>query len=373
MTQVIGLRALNRATLARQLLLKRSSLSVAATVEHLVGFQAQTPHTWYVGLWSRIEGFQPGDASTLLTGRQLVRIALMRSTIHLVTAADCLALRPLLQPVLERSMSGNFGKNLAGIDRDRLIASARALVDAQPMTFGALGSRLAEKWPGRDRASLAQAARAWLPLVQVPPRGVWGRSGPIAHTSAEAWLGRKLMRKPSLQRMVLRYLGAFGPASVRDVQTWSGLTRLREVLDRLRPQLVTFRDENGRELFDQPHAPRPDPDTPAPARLLYDFDNLLLSHSDRGRVVTDEYRRQQYAPDGPMPQIVLLDGFTRGDWKITRERRIATLTIRPFGPFSKPDRVELEEEGARLLKFAASDAVSYEVVITKPRLGPARS
>jgi hypothetical protein len=205
-----------------------------------------------------------------------------------------------------------------------------------------------------------------VPLVQVPPRGIWGRSGPTAHTSAEAWLGLPLDPVSSLEMMVLRYLAAFGPASIQDVQTWSGLTRLREVIDPLRPRLVTFRDEQGRELFDLPDAPRPDPDTPAAPRFLYDFDNLLLSHADRRRVVTDDYRRQDF-PVNVQPSIALLDGVTAATWTVTRERDTATLTIRPFRRLSPGDTDAVTEEGARLLAFVAGDARNHAINVTVPR------
>jgi hypothetical protein len=296
----------------------------------------------------------------------MVRIALMRSTIHLVTAADCLALRPLLQPVIERSMQGNFGRNLVGLDRAELVAAGRAAVEAAPLTFAALGRALAERWPERDPASLAQGIRAGVPLVQVPPRGVWGASGPAAHTSAESWLGRPLEAMP-LDDLVLRYLGAFGPATVRDAQTWSGLTRLGAVFDRLRPRLRTFRDPHGAELFDLPDAPRPDAAVPAPVRFLYDFDNLLLSHDDRSRVIAPAYFEQGFTADGPMPSIVLVDGFTAGTWKaVIRSRQAATLTVQPFARLAPPIRDEVVAEGTRLLAFLAP-AAAHDVQIMAPK------
>jgi hypothetical protein len=368
---VLGLRALNRATLARQLLLRRWDLPMLEAIERLGGLQAQTTTTWYHGLWSRLEGFQPERLAGLLAERQVVRIALMRSTIHLVTARDCLAWRPLVQPVIERSMRGNFGRHLAGLDTAALIAAGRELVEQQPRTFAELGRLLAERWAGRDPAALAQAIRAWVPLVQVPPRGLWGASGPAAHTSAEAWLGRPLAADSSLEELVLRYLAAFGPASVSDAQQWSGLTRLGEVLERLRPRLVTFRDEQGRELFDLPDAPRPAADTPAPPRFLYDFDNLLLSHADRSRFITDLYFRQGFTMDGVMPCIVLVDGFTNGTWKVTSHRGAATLTIQPFTPLSDDDTAALTQEGTRLLTFAAAGAKTHDVQFLAPKDGGA--
>lgn len=359
--RVLGLRALNRATLARQLLLCRSDMAPIAALEHLAGLQAQTPHTWYVGLWSRLNNYHPEQLSQLLAERQVVRIALMRSTIHLVSARDCLAFRPLVQPVIERSMNGNFGKHLKGIDAQALIAAGRAQLERQPLTFAELGRLLGEQWPDRDVDSLNQAIRAWLPLVQVPPRGLWGVSGPIAHTTAEAWLGAPLEAEPSLEAMVLRYLAAFGPATVKDIQTWSGLTKLREVVERLRPQLVTFYDEQQRELFDLPDAPRPDPETPVPVRFLYDFDNLLLSHADRTRVITDGYHQQNFSIHGPMPCIVLVDGFTNATWRIEQQRATATMVITPFRSFSSQERDAVAEEGERLLGLLAGEATTRQV------------
>ncbi|GGS49235.1 hypothetical protein GCM10010156_04870 [Planobispora rosea] len=237
---VLGSRALNRATLARQLLLRRSELTVPQALEHLAGLQAQTPHTWYVGLWSRLADYTPEGTARLLRERGAVRMALMRSTIHLVTAADCLWLRPLVEPVIERMTMSNFRRGLTGLDLAELVAAGRELLAGGPLTFSGLGRALAERWPENDPASMAQAIRAYVPLVQVPPRGLWGESGPAAHQAVETWLGRPVDTDASPERLVLRYLAAFGPATVRDVQHWCGLTRLAEVVERLRPQLLVF-------------------------------------------------------------------------------------------------------------------------------------
>lgn len=361
MNTILSLRALNRATLERQMLLRRWQMPMPDVIERLVGLQAQTTHSWYHGLWTRLEGFQPECLAEMLINRQTVRIALMRSTIHLVTARDCLWLRPLTQPVIERSAKGSFGRHWTGLDIEAVVAAGRTLVEEKPCAFSELGKLLAERWPDRNPAALAQIIRAWVPLVQVPPRGVWGKSGPAAHTTVEAWLGRPLELNPSLEELILRYLAAFGPASVKDMQTWSGLTRLSEVVERLRPQLGAYRDEQGRELFDLPDAPRPDPDMPASPRFLYDFDNLLLSHADRTRFITEEYHKQGFTMDGPMPCIALVDGFTNATWKITRSRNTATLTIKPFIRLSKKDTAALTEEGARLLAFAEADADAHDI------------
>jgi hypothetical protein len=360
---VLTRRDLNRATLDRQLLLRRHDMTPTAMVEHLVGLQSQTPHTWYVGFWSRLVDCSAKEVSDLLEGRQLVRIALMRSTIHLVTAADAVALRPLVTPVIERSMSGNFGRHLTGIDREALIAAGRAVLDERPRTFSELGRELEKRWPGRDAASLAQAIRAWVPLVQVTPRGVWGASGKSAHASVETWLGAAPRIDYPVDDLVLRYLRAFGPASVRDIQTWSGLTRLSEVVARL--PLREFQDENGVALYDLPDAPRPAADTPAPARYLYDFDNLLLSHADRGRVITEAYFAQNFDVHGPMPRIILLDGFTAGTWTLATSRDAATLTVHPFAKLSATDRDALIAEGESLLRFVAAGASIHDIVFAR--------
>ena len=362
---VLGRRALNRALLVRQMLLERVTLPVIYAVEQLVGLQAQMTNPPYIGLWSRLEGFEADDLSRLILDRALVRIALMRSTIHLVTARDCLALRPVMQPALVRSFGGNWGKRLPGMDFAEVAAAGRAAAEETPRTFDEIGRVLAERWPDRDPAALGYAARTYLPLVQVPPRGVWGRGGAARHTTAEAWLGRELSANALPDEAVMRYLAAFGPASVADAQTWSGLTGLRACFDRLRPRLRTFRDEHGRELFDLPHAPLPDPDTPTPPRFLGDYDNLYLSHAERSRVIADEHRKRLFAVNRVLP-CFLVDGFVAGAWEIRREGGAATLHVQPFVQLDASDRREVEEEGARLLAFAAADADARDVVIARP-------
>jgi hypothetical protein len=363
---VLSRRALNRATLERQMLLRRSNIPTFEAIERLVGLQAQTTQSWYLGLWSRLEDFKPEELGRMLLERKVVRIALMRSTIHLVTSRDCLSLRALVQPVIERSTKGVFGRHWVGLDEAAVKAAGRKLVEERPRTFTELGNLLAKQWPGRNAEALAQAMRAWLPLVQVPPRGVWGASGPAAHTTVEEWLGRRLLVKPSLEKMIMRYLAAFGPATVMDIQTWSGMTRLAEIVERMRAKLVTFRNEGGRELFDIPEAARPGADAPAPPRFLYDYDNLLLSYADRTRVITDGYHKQGFRIDGPMPCILLVDGFTNGTWKIARERARATLIVQPFKRLSRKDSNAVTAEGYRLLSFAAAGTATHDVKLMAP-------
>jgi hypothetical protein len=366
--ETLGRRALNRALLERHLLLRRHRMPVPRAVEHLVGLQAQEPPDPYVAMWSRLEGFRPEALAQLITKKRAVRTTLMRGTIHLVTARDCLALWPVMRPFLERTFRGHpWGRSLAGLDIEPVLEAGRELVEAKPMTNAQLGPLLLERWPDRDQAALAAAVRYLLPMVQVPPRGIWGASGRAAVTTAQHWLSRPLRSSAAPDRMILRYLAAFGPATVADMRTWSGLAGLREVVDRLRRHLRTFRDESGRELFDVSDAPFPDPDTPAPPRFLPTFDNILLSHDDRSRIIDEADRRRLTADSsGGSFGTILIDGFVRGTWKLLRQRQATALLITPLKRLAKRETAAVADEGARLLAFAAVDAESHDVRFAAP-------
>jgi hypothetical protein len=353
-------RALDRATLTRQLLLGRHDLPVTAAVERLGGLNAQDPEPPYLSLWARLDGFDRAALTRAMEDRSVVRGALLRATQHLATAADYLAWRPLLHPVLARSRQTFAQATGTGVDLDELAATARALLTERPLTRPELGRRLAERWPGSDRVALAWSAQFLLPLVHPPPSGTWGVRGPTPLVLADAWLGRPLSTSSTPDDLVLRHLAAFGPATTMDVQAWSGLTRLREVTDRLRPQLRSFRNEAGKELFDLPDAPRPDPDTPAPVRFLPPFDNLLLAHADRTRVMTDEHRRR-VCVGAVVEPAVLVDGQVAAIWKLARTPGRAILEIEPLAPLSAADRTTVSEEGERLLAFAADDAPDHDL------------
>jgi hypothetical protein len=345
-------------------------MSTLDAVEHLVGMQAQLPLNPYTGLWSRLERFRPESLAGLLLERRVVRVVVMRATIHLVSAEDCLVLRPLMQPVLDGELARHrdFGPALRGVDLDPVLAFARALVAERPRSGPELRGALSERFPDEDAAALAYACRNLLAFVQVPPRGVWGRTAQVTSTTAESWLGRALAANPSIDDVVLRYLAAFGPASVADVAAWSRLTGLRQVVERLRPRLRLFRDERGRELFDLPEAPRPDPDTPAPPRFLPEYDNVLLSHADRSRFFSEDRRSGLADVPGPIHGTVLHDGFVLGVWRLERETTTggAMLVVSHVGRLAKRAAAAVAAEGRRFLRFVAGDAGSHDVRFVVP-------
>jgi hypothetical protein len=369
----LDLRALNRATLSRQLLLRRSALTPAQAVAHLAGLQAQAPRAPYVGLQARLASFRPEHLENLLNERGVLRAHLMRNTVHLLTAADYTRFRPLFQPSMDRALAGHWGRRLAGLDPAEVATAAATLLGETPLTRAELARALAPRWPDHDPAALAHAASHLLPLVQVPPRGLWSTTGPAAFTLASAWLdGRLPPARPSPSaaagELVLRYLAAYGPASVADIQAWSGLTRLREVTERLSarssagspPRLRPRSGPDGARLLDLADAPPDaDPDRPAPPRFLPEYDNLLLSYAERSRVIP--HRRPVPLPPGNGAAVgtLIVDGFWQAGWRIRTDPLV--LEIRPFVPLSAADRDAIAAEGERLLDFvrpvrAAEDA-----------------
>jgi hypothetical protein len=356
----LGRRALNRALLARQMLLDRRGLRIDDALEALIGMQAQEPQAPYVGLWSRLRDFDPDELSELVATGGAVRGSLMRATLHLVTARDWISLRPLIAPVLARSFSSSpFSKALGHIDLGEVLALGRNLLAQRPHTRAELGPLLAKSFRA-DPASLAYAVSYLEPVVQVPPRGLWRRSGQACWTTDEAWLGRRRGAGLSVDDLVLRYLAAFGPATVQDVQAWSGLTQLRPVTDSLRSRLRGFEDEQGRELLDTLDGPLPDPGIAVAPRFLPPFDNAILAHADRARIIAPE-DRDRVSGDRLM-RTFLVDGFVAGTWQLDA----GSLQVRPFRALSATDRSAVEEEAWRLLAFVALEGAGREVQIAAP-------
>jgi hypothetical protein len=362
---VLTARALNRATLARQLLLQRTSQDPAEVVTHLVGMQAQNPLDPYLALWSRLIDFDPEAFGRLVEKRELVRIVLMRSTIHLVTADDALFLRPIMQPVIDAEMTrhSEYAPLLRGVDMAPVVAFAHPLLAETPMPLQKLRAVLAERFPKLPTAAITYACRNYIPLVQIPPRGVWGKKLQVTSTPLDSWLGQPLRTDATIDEAVLRYLTAFGPALVADAAAWSRLTGFREVFDRLRPQLQVFTDENGREVFDLPDAPRPDPDVLAPVRFLPEYDNVLLSHADRSRFGADA---QLFASAlGAFRGSVLVDGVVRAIWKsrLDKDTGVATATIHHL-PLTPADWAAVEVEGRAAVEFWHPEAGTHDVHMT---------
>jgi Winged helix DNA-binding domain len=365
--RVLTLRDLNRATLARQMLLERADgVPVTSAVERLVGLQAQQASSPYVGLWTRLDGFDRDELATAIDDRAIVKATLMRGTLHLATAADYGWLRSTIEPVLA-SAADDIAKRRGGkgqFDVDEILDAARRFFAEEPHTWSELTAMLSDLEPDVDIGSMRYTVRTHVPLVQVPTDTRWSYPGQPRFTLAESWLGRRVPGEDEasdLGELVVRYLAAFGPATVTDVQTWSGFGKLKEPIEQLDLDLVTFRDEQGRELLDLPDAPRPEADVPAPVRFLPEYDSVLLSHQKRTRVVADEHRKRVYLPALRVAATALVDGFVRATWKVAKSRGEATLTIEPLAKLDRATRGALVDEGERLVRFVEPAAKSHAV------------
>ncbi|MCM2430747.1 winged helix DNA-binding domain-containing protein [Streptomyces sp. RKAG337] len=352
---VLDNRALNRATLARQLLLERADVPVLDAVAHLGGLQAQEPQEPFVGLWSRVRAFDPAVLSDLLTGRSVVRTHLMRRTVHLVTADDALAWRARHDAMLRQRVLGTYRRELDGVDLEELAAAGRAVMaDGEPRSMTELARALAERWPAPGSRPLGEMLiAALIPMVQLPPRGLWRTRAGVRNVPLSSWLGREIDppspdgADPVGQALVRRYLAAFGPAASADLRAWCGLAGLPAAVTALREELVTFRDERGRELLDLPGAPRPDPGTPAPVRFLPAFDNVILGYHDRGRIIDDAHRGLSVAG----ARVVLVDGRVAATWSV----EAGTVIVTPLYRFARADRTAVAEQGQALASFLSDD------------------
>ncbi|MFJ1706611.1 winged helix DNA-binding domain-containing protein [Kitasatospora sp. NPDC088346] len=348
---VLDARALNRATLARQSLLERSTASVPQAVAQLCGLQAQEPQEPFIGLWSRLAGFEPGLLDDALTARQVVRTHLMRRTVHLVTAADALAWRPRHDAMLRQRVLGTYRRELADVDPEEVAAAGRAvLADQQARTMSELVRAVEDRWPGPPRRALGELlVAALIPMAQLPPRGLWQRKAGVRNLPLTTWLGRDTHPVPIAdndpvgQHLVRRYLAAHGPAASADLRAWCGLAGLPTAVRAVREELVAFRDERGRELLDLPDAPRPHPDTPAPVRFLPAFDNAILGYHDRSRIIDHAHLGLSVAGH----RAVLVDGRVAATWTV-HDRR---LRITPLRPLAAAEQEATHAEGRALAAF----------------------
>jgi hypothetical protein len=363
--RVLTRRELNRALLARQGLLVRRRSPALAAVERVVGLQAQVPRDPYVGLWSRVEGFHASALSEAIASGRAVRISLMRGTLHLVAARDAVELYPVLSGVMHRGLRAQpaFRAAFDGVDLAEVLEHFEALLRAGPKTRSEIAVAAAERWPDRDAASLS-AAMAFLPLAQVPPRGLWRASGPSAFGLLEDHLRvpvpRERDRPPDA--LVLRYLAAFGPSTIADAASWSGLRDLGPVFERLGPRLRILRDDTGRQLFDVPRAPLPDGDVEAPVRFLPEFDNAVLAHRDRSRIVPDGVPQWGGAGWGP----VLVDGWLGGRWRLTGRRAEAAMRVETVRRLAAAERDAIAEAASALASFLAPEA-RISLAVTRVR------
>jgi len=360
-SRTLTLRELNRTTLARQFLLEKTSNSVPETIERLVGLQAQALSAPFVGLWTRVSQFSQNDLANLIQDRTVLKATMMRGTLHLVTAADYLRFRTTLQPMLELGAAAILKSRGPAIDKKKVLKIARDYFNQEPRSFAEITNLFGDLMPDVDPGAVRYTIRTHLSLVQVPISAGWSYSGNPKFTLAETWIGRAISPDDNLRELVFRYLTAFGPASVTDIQTWTGFPKLRDALERLRPELHVYRDEQRRELFDLQSVALSDALSPAPERFLPEYDNLLLSHQKRTRVIADEHRSRVYLPGLRVRSTFLVDGFVLGAWKVEKTKLAATLLIEPFYELTKHSRRSLTDEAEKLVRFVEPDAKSYEV------------
>jgi hypothetical protein len=366
-TNTLTDRALNRATLARQMLLERSSMSATSAAEWLIGQQAQQSNDPYIGLWSRLRDFRHEDLTALIVDRTLVRATSFRATLHLHSVDDLLGLRPHLQATLDRMWKSNFGnRRFGGNDAKAVHRAGVKLLDKGPTTGGQLGKALQEKFPAGDALSKSVLLQVREILIQIPPTRLWGSGHAPILTRAQNWVPAPHRRPLKLADLVRRYLRAYGPASVADMQSWSGLTRLGEVFTEFGDELITFIAEDGRVLYDLPDAPRPSPETPAPPRFLPLYDNVYLGYDNRRRMLNEsDLKRVNLLAE--FKPAVLVDGVIAAGWAIEAKKGRAVLSIEPYHQLRKSDVRALEKEGEAFLRFMEPDSTDRDIVVTAVR------
>jgi hypothetical protein len=351
---VLSRRDLNRAALARQMLLERYDLTVTQALHRLLAMQGQLARAPFVGLWARTRDFTPNTLREAIQRRQVVRATMLRGTLHLMLAEDVLAFRTALRSETEMTLPG--GKRWTASDLEPSLAMAREHF-RRPASFESLRERIDAA--GLDEVRLrAYSARLLLPLVQASSHAPYCFDAGGEFVLAEAWLGSDVTAQPAPQELVRRYLAAWGPSTPADFAAWSGIKGVAGWFDSLGEDVVLLKDERARTLYDLRDAPRPDANTPAPPRLLPEFDGVMLGWQDRTRMISADDAKLIANRNLQIPAVVLLDGFVGGTWRLERKRKTATVSVRTFRPVSNTDKRALEEEAFSLVRTFEPDATS---------------
>jgi hypothetical protein len=350
---VLSTRALTRTLWLRQQLVpgQRSVTGVVPMVGHLLGLQAQDNLPPYLSLAARVEGFAPADLSDRLEDRSLVRFFSMRGTVHVLTADDALQLRGWVQPALDRvSASNQTSRPASHLTADQLDAVVRPLLGDDALPHTRIGEALAAAHPDVPEVALRHVSRERLPLLQVPPRGLWKRSGGVVYAYADRYLGRPFV-DVDVEDLVLRYLAGYGPATAADMTKWSMVTRLGPLFTTMAKEgrLTTCTDETGRTLYDAPDAPVASEDLALPALLLGKYDNVFLSHADRDRIAPDDARRAWMGVNGGVGNTLFLDGLLAGTWRYDGDR----FEVEPVRPLRAADRRGIALEKERIASLLA--------------------
>jgi hypothetical protein len=362
---VLTLRELNRATLARQMLLERASVPVVTAIERLAALQAQWAPSPYIALWSRLTKFERESLWNAIEKKHtVIRARLMRGTLHLVSARDFYAYAVATQD-LQR---GAWNRLQVGRGVDpRAVAKLAIAFARQPRAKEDVVAHLTDRlgsFGGPYKWLIWRFVSAHADLVSAPPGGHWAYGGTDApYVSARHWIGdgSRPPEDEAIALLIRRYLGAFGPASLADIAQFAGQVppRIRPVLERLAPSLRRFSDETGRALFDLPRAPRPAAEVTAPVRFLPRYDELLIGYEHRERVIAAKHRGAVYAKNALIEAVVLVDGLAAGTWGIERTKTDAIVRIRPFGALSRADRAAATREAEALARFMAPEAKTH--------------
>jgi hypothetical protein len=363
----LTLRELNRAMLARQLLLERARVGIVAAIERLAALQAQWPPSPYIALWSRLKDFRREKLWSAIERHEVIRARLMRGTLHLVSAGDfyayAVATQDLQRGAWNRLQVGR------GVDPKKVAALAIAFArEPRPKeeVLEHIQERIGGTLGGPFRWLVWRFVSAHADLVTAPPGGHWEYGGTAApYVAARHWIarGERPSEEDALETLVRRCLAAFGPATLADVAKFAGQVppRVRPTLERIAPKLRTFSDEQGRLLYDLPRAPRPGGDVIAPVRFLPRYDELLIAYQHRDRVIAPAHRRAVYTKNAIVEAVVMVDGFAAGTWSLVRAKKEAMLWVSPFVRLSRRDRAPVEAEAQELLSFLAPDATTTGV------------